>query len=238
MENNKDIEIIQKQSEIKKIDTLISKTEEKYQFDILKLKNNLLRIWTDIFEDFNKVKIQIEFHLIIDLKSYKHMPAEQFKHLKEIVQWRKKLKNILFNQQEVEKNIEYHKSQYSVIKVREIERIEELKAERMIEENIYKNVVPLLEKLTHVKNYYEIDSYEISDEIKQSENGIMQIERGIMADIMKEQDIFSDYFFYIKMIKSIYFEMSMLKEDFIKNVNLLNFKKNELYDQVADLKTS
>jgi len=231
MENNKDIEIIQKQSEIKKLDTLISKTEEKYQFDILKLKKNLLRIWTDIFEDFNKVKIQIEFHLIIDLKSYKHMPTEQFKHLKEIVKWRKKLKNILFNQQEVEKNIEYHKSQYSIIKVREIERIEELNAERMMEENIYKNVLPLLEKLTHIKNYYEIDSYEISDEIK-------QVEKNIMTDIMREQDIFSDYLFYIKMINSIYFEISMVKEDFIKNINLLNFKKNELYDQVADLKTS
>ena len=231
MENNKDIEIIQKQSEIIKLDTLISKTEEKYQFDIFKLKKNLLRIWTDIFEDFNKVKIQIEFHLIIDLKNYKHMPTEQFKHLKEIVKWRKKLKNILFNQEEVEEKIEYHKNQYSIIKNREIERIEELKAERMIEENIYKNVLPLLEKLTLIKNYYEIETPEISDEIKQIENGMMD-------DIMKEQDIFSDYLFYIKMINSIYFEISMLKEDFIKNINLLNFKKNELYDQVADLKTS
>ena len=101
----------------------------------------------------------------------------------------------------------------------------------MIEENIYKNVLPLLEKLTLIKNYYEIETPEISDEIKQIENGMMD-------DIMKEQDIFSDYLFYIKMINSIYFEISMLKEDFIKNINLLNFKKNELYDQVADLKTS
>ena len=227
MQNNKNKNEDQQTLEVslKRVENLIENLQEKYQIDIFKLRKDLLRIWSDLKDDIEKIKVQIEYNLSIDLKNYRYMPADQFKHQKEIELLENKIQHNLINIDEAEVLLNYHKIQYSIIKEREKDKIEEIRKERQQEEDMYMKMLPLLEKLQTVVAYYNQDLSELRGNMNDSEDEII-------IDILNEKDIFSEFLYYIKMLNSTYFMISIIKEEFDKNQNLLNYQRNELLDQM------
>ena len=227
MQNNKNKNEDQQTLEVslKRVENLIENLQEKYQIDIFKLRKDLLRIWSDLKDDIEKIKVQIEYNLSIDLKNYRYMPADQFKHQKEIELLENKIQHNLINIDEAEVLLNYHKIQYSIIKEREKDKIEEIRKERQQEEDMYMKMLPLLEKLQTVVAFYNQDLSELRGNMNDSEDEII-------IDILNEKDIFSEYLYYIKMLNSTYFMISIIKEEFDKNQNLLNYQRNELLDQM------
>ena len=222
---NKNEDQLTIQESLQRVEILIENLQEKYQIDVFKLRKDLFRIWSDLKDDIEKIKVQIEYNLSIDLKNYRYMPADQFKHQKEIELLENKIQHNLINVDEAEVLLNYHKIQYSIIKEREKDKIEVLRKERQQEEDMYMKMLPLLEKLQTVVAYYNQDLSELRGNMNDWEDEII-------IDILNEKDIFSEYLYYIKMLNSTYFMISIIKEEFDKNQNLLNYQRNELLDQL------